>query len=239
VPPYGSVDIPGSDTASKLIVNRPNGNTVLTMTGDMNGLSPLTTYTVYVSNGYTPYVNTGWDITGTWEMQALGAYDHDCTLAQSDTAFTGTCDWPAVGPYSIHETITGIIDPMTGAISSWHGVYYPSGSTAATGYEYEATGTIQADGKFVGSVADNQGNSGSWNSISGAAQKTHTGDTYWPGLFPTVSKFTFTTDKFGSGNWHVNLKDANFSGPGIYPLSIWINGAAGTILISDTFDVKV
>jgi hypothetical protein len=51
VPPYGSHDIPGSDTASKLIVNQPNGNTEVTITGVMNGLNPNTTYTVYLSNG--------------------------------------------------------------------------------------------------------------------------------------------------------------------------------------------
>ena len=40
VPPYGSIDIPGSDTASKLIVNQPNGNTEVAITGVMNGLLP-------------------------------------------------------------------------------------------------------------------------------------------------------------------------------------------------------
>lgn len=60
VPPYGSRDIPGSDTASKLIVNQPNGAIEVTITGAMNGLNPNTTYTVYLSNGYTPYVDTGW-----------------------------------------------------------------------------------------------------------------------------------------------------------------------------------
>ncbi|GAI99267.1 unnamed protein product, partial [marine sediment metagenome] len=58
VPPYGSRDITGSDTASKLIVNQPNGNTVVTITGAMNGLNPNTTYTVYLSKGYAPM--TSW-----------------------------------------------------------------------------------------------------------------------------------------------------------------------------------
>jgi len=58
VPPYGSRDVLGSDTASKLIVNQPNGNTEVTITGVMNGLNPNTTYTVYLSKLYSPY--TGW-----------------------------------------------------------------------------------------------------------------------------------------------------------------------------------
>mgnify|MGYP001768376835 CR=1 FL=1 len=54
VPPYGSRDIPGSDTASKLIVNQPNGNNEVVITGVMKDLHSNTTYTVYMSKGYTP-----------------------------------------------------------------------------------------------------------------------------------------------------------------------------------------
>ncbi|MBN1367671.1 MAG: hypothetical protein JW967_07075 [Dehalococcoidales bacterium] len=66
VPPYGSQDIPGSDTASKLIVNQPNGKVEVAMTGAMKGLNADTTYTVYLSKCYEPYVDTGWDIEGDW-----------------------------------------------------------------------------------------------------------------------------------------------------------------------------
>lgn len=59
---YGTLDIPGSDTASKLIVNQPNGNTEVTITGAMNGLHSNTEYTVYLSNKYTPY--TPLDVNG-------------------------------------------------------------------------------------------------------------------------------------------------------------------------------
>jgi hypothetical protein len=52
VPPYGDGDILGSDTASKLIVNQPNGNTEVALTGVMNGLNPNTVYTVLLSKGY-------------------------------------------------------------------------------------------------------------------------------------------------------------------------------------------
>jgi len=117
VPPYGSRDIPGSDTASKLVVNQPNGATEVTITGAMNGLNPNTTYTVYLSKGYVP---------------------------------------------------------MTG----------------------------------------------------------------WPGLFTsTVPAFTFVTDAYGAGSWHVNLRDANFPGSGTHTLSVWINEAGYTMLISGNFEV--
>ena len=118
-PPYGTMDIPGSDTASKLIVNQPNGNTVVTITGAMNGLHASTPYMVYLSRGYTP-------------------------------------------------------------LSSWPGLF---------------TGTIPA--------------------------------------------FTFLTDEYGAGSWHLNLRDENFPGPGTYNLSVWINEAGKTMLISDTFSVVV
>jgi len=117
VPPYGSRDIPGSDTASKLIVNQPNGNIEVTITGAMNGLNPNTPYTVYLSKGYDPY-------------------------------------------------------------------------------------------------------------------------TGWPGLFTsTVPAFTFVTDAYGAGSWHVNLRDANFPESGIHTLSVWINEAGLTMLISGNFEV--
>jgi hypothetical protein len=237
--PYGTLDIPGSDIASKLIVNQPNGNTEVAITGVMNGLKSSTPYTVYLSNGYIPYVDTGWSITGNWVMQSLETYNHDCTLVQSSTAFTGTCNYPAYpigGPYVYTEKITGTINPMTGEISSWHGVYYTPGDPTPIGYTYDATGTIQSDGKFIGWVTDGT-NSGSWNSISGAAQKTHTGDTGWTQLFTnTVPPFTFMTDAYGSGSWHVNLRDADLTGTGPFTISVWINDG-GTLLISDNFVV--
>jgi len=52
VPPYGAGDILGSDTVSKLIVNQPNGNKEVALTGVMNGLNPDTVYTVLLSKGY-------------------------------------------------------------------------------------------------------------------------------------------------------------------------------------------
>ncbi|MBN1971797.1 MAG: hypothetical protein JW870_20730 [Candidatus Delongbacteria bacterium] len=122
VPPYGSIDIPGSDTASKLIVNQPNGSVKVTLTGVMSGLVPNTEYTVYLANAYVP-------------------------------------------------------------------------------------------------------------------------DKWYPGLFTsTVQPFTFITDEYGSGSWHINLRDSDFvNGAGTYTLSVWIVAKVvnKTILISDNFEVVV
>ena len=84
-----------------------------------------------------------------------------------------------------------------------------------------------------------QGYGHSWYSISGHAAKTHTGDAGWPGLFTgTVQPFTFVTDAAGVGSWHVNLTDADLPAGGpAYNLSVWVNEAGRTMLISDTFQV--
>ena len=107
-------------------------------------------------------------------------------------------------------------------------------------YTYTAIGSIASDGTMSGTwSASGQPGPYTWESISGNAVKTHTGNTGWSGLFtPTVQPFTFTTDEFGAGSWHVNLRDADFSGPGTHTLSVWIN-VGGTMLISDNFDVVV
>jgi len=236
VPPYGSRDIPGSDTASKLIVNQPNGNTEVTITGVMNGLTSNTTYTVYLSKQYTPYVDTGWSITGNWIFRGVyggNNYDHDYTITQTGSTFSGTGGYPASGPpYSITETVTGTIDAMSGNITLFYTDYDNSN------YWAKATGIINPDGTITGTWGnDSQGYGHPWYSISGKAIKTHTGSTGWPGLFTdTVQPFTFVTDAYGSGSWHINLTDANFTGPGTYTLSVWINVGA-TILISDNFNV--
>jgi len=64
--PWGQHDVIGSDTASKLIVNQPNGATEVAITGAMNGLLPNTTYTVYPSNAWTQ--STAWDVTGSYTI---------------------------------------------------------------------------------------------------------------------------------------------------------------------------
>lgn len=237
VPPYGSVDIPGSDTASKLIVNQPNGNTEVAITGVMRGLDPLTTYTVFLSNGYTPYVETGWNVTGLYTIAlTVGAtpYTEYLTLVQTGPEITGTyLALDAAGTQSRWDILSGSVE---GDILTFHAHYALSPTHSA-----DFSATIAADGSLVdGDWADVEGGwtrSGLWSSTDGAAAKTYTGSTGWPGLFSAnVPAFTFVTDEFGAGSWHVNLKDADFPGLGTYPLSVWINSGA-TILISDTFKV--
>ena len=237
VPPYGSGDIVGSDTASKLIVNQPNGNTEVTLTGVMNGLHPNTIYTVWLGQGYTPYVFTGWSVVGTWVIRlhyGASIYVHDIEITvQNDGTFSGIGGYPAGGyPYNYpyHETITGTINVMTGAVTI-HSEYENT-------YFLDATGTIAADGTMSGTWHGSGQPTYAWESISGAATKTHTGDTWYPGWYTPYTPFTFVTDENGAGSWHVNLHDSDFTGPNTYSMSVWIN-ESGTILVSDSFDVVV
>ena len=231
VPPYGSFDILGSDTASKLIVNQPNGNTEVTITGVMNGLNPNTTYTVYLSNGYTPYVFTEWNVTGTFviNVEYLGVdYPETLILTQSGTNITGV-SLDTIPPASYFAVDSGTVIGDTITINAHKG-----------GLLIQMVGTIAPDGSISGTWGDvppTGSRTGTWATTSGAAVNHHTGDVTWPGLFtPTVQPFTFTTDEFGAGSWHVNMRDTDFPGTGIYDLSVWINGG-GTLLISNVFQV--
>ena len=237
VPPYGSRDIPGSDTASKLIVNQPNGKIEVTITGPMNGLNPNTVYTVYLSKEYEPYVYTGWNVGGTWDINVTYSnvdYAETLILTQDGIAITGVSlntDPPTGG--SAFTIIDGYVDGTTIDIMADHDV---------SSLLVHMQGTIAADGSMSGDWADVAPGTrtGTWASTSGNAVKTHTGDTGWSGLFTsTVPPFTFTTDADGAGSWHINLDDSDFAGPGTYTLSVWINGAGGTMLISNNFEVTV
>lgn len=227
VPPYGSGDIPGSDIASKLIVNQPNGATEVAITGTMKGLNPNTKYTVYLSKGYTEY--TPMDITGTYIWLVLGTYEHDLTIdvQNPDGSFSGYGGYPAGGPYLTTETITGQVTGNQITFTTvYAGPYNP-------GYTANVSGTIALDGTMSGNSP------WEWHTTSGNATLA-SGSTSWPGLFTgTVQPFTFITDEYGSGSWHLNLRDDNFSGLGDHTLSVWINSSGGTILISNTFDVAV
>ena len=232
VPPYGSGDIPGSDTASNLIVNQPNGNTQVTITGPMKGLNPNTEYTVYLSNAYVPYVFTGWDISGTWviDVEYLGTdYAEELVLFLSGDNYTGTLE--LVGGGSEFDVVTGSVTGNTLELNL---------ESTFSSLKVQLTGTIASNGSMGGNWADTFGGTrtGTWESTSGAATD-HTGDIEWSGLFTSaIQPFTFTTDDFGEGSWHVNLKDEHFADPGTYSLSVWIN-RSGTILISDVFRVEV
>lgn len=230
VPPWGLSDIPGSDTASKLIVNQPNGNTEVTITGAMNGLSPNTTYTVYISNGYDKYTPT--NVKGTYKWLVLGTYSHDLVIdtQNPDGTFSGTGGYPdGCSPYTqtgqTPEIITGGL--VTGNhitfTTTYLGPYNP-------GYSVTVSGNIDAAGNMIGTSP------WEWHTTAGHVTLA-SGSTSYPGLFNSIQTFTFTTDEFGAGSWHINLKNADFPHAGPFDLSVWINGAGGTILISDVFTV--
>jgi hypothetical protein len=231
--PYGTGDIPGSDAASKLIVNRPNGNTWLTLTGIMRGLAPRTTYTVYISNGYTPYVYTGWNVSGSYTIDLTFEGTHYVeylVLTQTESGITGTyLAMDQAGTQSRWDIDSGSVtgDQLTftahylGTVATFSATIAPDGTLVAGTWADALPGT----------------RSGEWVSTVGNAVD-HTGDTEWPGLFSAgVQPFTFTTTPSGNATWHKNLKMAVLPGPGTYSVSAWVNAPAGTILISDTFTV--
>lgn len=233
VPPYGSGDIPDSDTLSKLIVNQPNGNVEVAVTGAMNKLDPLTEYTVYLSKPYEPYEFTGWNVGGTYVINVVYLnvdYPETLILTQIGVEITGV-SLDTIPPGSYFTVYDGSVN---GNVID---IYANKGSLVV-----HMTGTIAADGSMSGTWADVSPGTriGTWASTSGAAVKTHSGNAGWPGLFTTtIQPFTFTTNEFGSGSWHVNLRDSNFPlEGGTFTLSVWIN-KGGTILISENFEVVV
>jgi hypothetical protein len=236
-PPWGLHDIVGSDTASKLVVNRPMGNTEATITGVMKGLDPNTVYRVSIANAWT--TTQVWDVTGTWVLSALSSYNHDYILSmqQYGGVITGSATYPAGQTPSIYETIIGTVVGTTVTI---HGIYYSDAAhTIATGCEFDAILIINtADGSMSGTFIDNGGGGGSLASTAGHANLVTIG-AGWPGLFNNMQTFTFTTNGQGIGNWHINLKTADFPSSGTYDLSVWINRGSFTVLINDNFQVIV
>jgi hypothetical protein len=182
VPPYGSGDIPGSDVASKLIVNQPNGNTEVTITGVMNGLTPNKEYTVYLSPGYAPYVpaniDTSWVASFSLDgVNVVSAYD--INLAN------GTATYPAgsLGPYPY--TWSGITYSFSGNTFNLTSTYDSVADPAAGGCITHMSGTIAGDGSIIGTWNDNYPNSagsrnGFWTAPSGTAVQA-SGSTGWPG----------------------------------------------------------
>jgi hypothetical protein len=194
VPPYGSVDIPGAATASKLIVNEPNGNTQVTLTGVMKGLAPNTQYTVYISNGYTPYDVTGWNVQGSFmvDVEYLGGhYPENMVLTQSGSAITGTS--LGGGPYPVFTIVTGTVDGNK--------IYF---DMTLGGLTTRLNGTIAPDGSMSGTWADIVGGSrtGAWATTSGHAVATYTGDLGWPGMFLSTTPMWDV-----SGNWVLSCLD--------------------------------
>lgn len=225
VPPYGSGDIIGSDIASKLIVNQPNGKVGATITGAMNGLTPNTTYTVYLSKGYDKYIPL--NIIGTYKWMVLDTYEHDMVIEHqdSDGTFTGHGGYPAGGhPYLTTETITGQVTGNQITFTTTYGSepYNP-------GYVANVSGTIASNGTMSGTSP------WEWHTTVGHVTLA-SGPTGWPGLLNTVQPFTFTTNDSGSGSWHLNLKSNDITA--VSSFSVWINGNGGTILISENITIK-
>jgi hypothetical protein len=231
VPPYGSLDIPGSDTASKLMVKQPKDGKLLKIKGLMKGLTPNTTYTVYLSNSYTPYKETGWNVSGSYTMDVSYSgshYNYVLTLSQSGTAITGDLndtylpgDPPIINGTITGNTVTFSVDYGSG---SWQGVR-------------TFTGTIGASGALSGTWNETGAEQGNdlWSTTAGNAVMTHTGDTGWPGLFTDkVQPLTFITNDKGLGKWKIELKAGDYTGT---KFSVWINNG-GTLLISDNATIK-
>jgi hypothetical protein len=225
VPPYGSGDIIGSDTASKLIINQPDCTGKVNITGVMNGLNPNTEYTVYLSKPYQTNI-ARYNVVGTWKWFVLNTYEHDLVITSQnlDGTFVATGGYPANNsPYTsagqTPEVITnGKVDgDKITFTTTYAGPYNP-------GYSATVTGTINSNGTITGNSPVE------WHSTFGGATSKLIG-TGFPGLLPDLSTFTFMTDESGSGSWHYNLDPAvNFS--------VWINGGGRTILISNNVTLK-
>jgi hypothetical protein len=239
VPPYGLSDILGSDVASKLIVNLPNGAVGAVITGVMNGLHPDTTYTVYLSNPYTPYKATGWDLTADYQvMYAVdGGGPNPALYDMSLSLDAGHGGYPSPGPYAYTWDVSDIV--WTSGTDFHFTCTYTSGAVGTIMY---MSGTIAADGSLSGTWNDNYGGgrTGTWYTTSGHATFNYSGDTGWQGLYTsTVQPFTFTTDGSGSGSWHINLPTTSITGTSA---SVWINDGpapytGSTVLISKNFVV--
>lgn len=220
-------------TSSKLIVNQPNGETQVTITGELNGLVPSATYDVYLSNPWYYGLPTDWTLIAYYSTGGAGI-SHSVVISSESidystgiVSFSGTYD---VGtPNTLTGTITGTELTMNFVLSAGHVVYI--------------NGTIGSGGMMTGSwLVTNEGSAaysfGTWTTPSPTA------GTSWQGYFTSaIPYFTFTTDSTGAGSWHINLNDSIFSsGTATYSMSVWINGPpspAGTIIISPNFSVTV
>jgi hypothetical protein len=238
VPPYGTIDIPGSDSASRILVNRPNGKTNVTLTGLMGGLMPNTKYTVYLSN---PHDIKGWSVLGDWELEYKKGsvpriFQMAVTKQAGSGAFEGTGRWQddPVTSWTVQGSVTDAIVDLK--------IRPPK-----PGYSIGALGGIDTmTGKMSGSWQDNLGQTGSWSSKSGSAAYLSDADKiWWEGFFneTRIPTFTFLTNPQGSGNWHLNMVTADFPGPGTCQLSVFINDDSPdqqkTVLVSDNFEIVV
>ena len=227
--PWGQYDIVGSDTASKLIVNQPNGNTEVAITGAMEGLNSNSTYTVFPAKNWSSSMT--WDVAGSYEINVeyLGnGYSETLILTQSGSIITGeSLDTNPPGSFFTVYDGSVVDDDIE--------IYANKGSLIV-----HMTGTIAFDGSMSGYWKDEYPGTreGTWSTTEGKASREEVGNGY-PGLFGGLQSFTFTTDEFGAGSWHINLKDEDFVEPDTYNMSIWVNKPGATILVSNNFEVVV
>ena len=220
VPPYGLHDIVGSDTASKLIFNQPNGKVSAMLTGVMKGLEPNMTYTVYLSNSYTKFTALA-NVAGPYTMDVLyesNHYFYNLTLTQTGNTIGGILHDPYL-PGDL--TVTGTLSGNAVVFS----VTYPTNYQGTRTF----TGTIDNTGNLSGDWTETGTENGAdtWSTTGGSATLA-SGSTGWPGQLAGTEPFTFTTSSDGTASWHYNFK-----GEAPSAMSVWINGGGATILISD------
>jgi hypothetical protein len=233
-PPWGLGDIEGSDTNSKLIMNQPNGNTEVVLTGSMNSLHPNTVYTVYISNGWS--TTEKWNVVGDWTIDFLiggGTWTHSMSILSQDM-WTGY--FSGNGYYIPNPGYTWDIQASSRVVGDTFtlDLVYTGNNP---GYNLHCIADIDSSGNLVNGICTGS-STGTWSTSAGQATKETVGNG-WPGLFYNQQTFTFTTDENGAGSWHLNLRNSDFPGLGTYALSVWINEAGRTVLISDNFDVVV
>ncbi|MBN2853734.1 MAG: hypothetical protein JXQ23_13440 [Clostridia bacterium] len=237
--PYGQFDIAGSDEASKLTVTNVNGLEPSVLTGKMGGLTPLTSYTVYVAKSYEKTVEA-WDIKGEYEMTyVLGSvpYNHLMTIdSVVNNVVTGYGSSNAAMPEVVDEMITGI---LSGSALTLTVTRIDPDTKEETGYFAVDTLVINDDGTLVGVWTDSSLFSGSVTTEDKAEEVLK--GTAYPGLLTSnIQPFTFMTDEEGEGTWKATLYKTELTfNEGESAFSVWINGPTGvengvaTLLISE------
>lgn len=113
-----------------------------------------------------------WDVSGDWVIAVnSGTYLHDYTFTMTSLpngTFTGVGGYPAgAGSYTYDEVV--INGQVSGDTISFTASYYISG--VATGYSWNATGTIDSSGHFV--LGTGTSGVSEWHSSSGVATKVY------------------------------------------------------------------
>jgi hypothetical protein len=216
--------------ASKLILNRPNGHTVATITGIMRGLKPSTTYTVRITDGFVTV--TSWSMTGTWTRNVVYSgttYTHSYTTTQIGDAYAGAGRKPATGTVEATESVTGAV---TGNHVTFHSTYL----AGDPGYTQDAVGTIAPGGSISGTWSDSDGRSGAWTSPAGSAKPT--GATTATNYL-TVPTVTFKSNTAGNANFHINLHRDDLPSDSEHSITFLIMEGDYTILISSPITLEV